>query len=511
VFTLGATLYFLTTGRPPFTGWLPNGPIVPPHELAPGLPPAFSAVCLRCLEADPDRRFPDMRALGAALAPFVSGASLPPTTIVYQPPGARGWGWRRGAAALLVGSLALVGASGHVPSGARAPEEAAAVPDQGPDWSVVRGKARELRRAYLGDILAQRTNRGWLPSNLSHDAEHVEVYAHVQALYACLTCPELSPEERSRCVASLFLPFRAGGEVARLHTLGKGPARRTVGWGSRQKSAYTMAEPLAWAASALAVAYRGEPPGARRDALAGAHRRTVAMLRHYRTAGVPGAWNMYVDQKGPGRFSVYSTAMVLQALLEARAAGLPWLVDGKDERDRLLGEIVRFLLSQFRNGPGEVGWRGRLDGQPCEADDGLSLNVYHLLLRAEREGATHADLSAVAAAAAAHVNRCCARSAGHPDHRCELSTPLYRVREWTASTTLLPEEKTTFLWHPHAVLTAVELAHREGRAEGMRQALGHLVVGLGDSRLSQSRGQKWVFQFAEELMSLSAVEGARAR
>ena len=39
-----------------------------PLELKPGLPPDVVAIVLRCLEKEPEDRFPDVRALEAALA-----------------------------------------------------------------------------------------------------------------------------------------------------------------------------------------------------------------------------------------------------------------------------------------------------------------------------------------------------------------------------------------------------------------------------------------------------------
>src|SRR5262245_24855764 len=60
---LGAILYFLLTGRPPFGG---GGLIVlyrameevphPPSQLNPRVPKGLEAICLKCLEKDPDRR-----------------------------------------------------------------------------------------------------------------------------------------------------------------------------------------------------------------------------------------------------------------------------------------------------------------------------------------------------------------------------------------------------------------------------------------------------------------------
>src|SRR6185295_16740613 len=77
VFSLGALLYHLLTGTPPFPGRaavevferISQGP-PSPLALRPELPPGIEAVTSRCLRKDREQRFPDVAALAAALAPF---------------------------------------------------------------------------------------------------------------------------------------------------------------------------------------------------------------------------------------------------------------------------------------------------------------------------------------------------------------------------------------------------------------------------------------------------------
>jgi len=76
IYGVGALAYFLLTGRPPFVR--PNLKAVlaaqlheevePPSRLRPGLPADLEGILLTCLIKDPDRRFPNVEALGAALA-----------------------------------------------------------------------------------------------------------------------------------------------------------------------------------------------------------------------------------------------------------------------------------------------------------------------------------------------------------------------------------------------------------------------------------------------------------
>jgi serine/threonine-protein kinase len=76
LYSLGGVAYFLLVGHPPFVRenalqmLLAHAcdPITPPSELRPEVPADVQEVVLRCLEKDPDRRYPDAHALAAALA-----------------------------------------------------------------------------------------------------------------------------------------------------------------------------------------------------------------------------------------------------------------------------------------------------------------------------------------------------------------------------------------------------------------------------------------------------------
>ncbi|MEK6239286.1 MAG: serine/threonine protein kinase, partial [Planctomycetales bacterium] len=76
VYALGATAYFLLTGRPPFQANNAVGviiahacdPVVPPSEHCPDVPADLEQVVLQCLEKKPDDRYPDAVALKKALS-----------------------------------------------------------------------------------------------------------------------------------------------------------------------------------------------------------------------------------------------------------------------------------------------------------------------------------------------------------------------------------------------------------------------------------------------------------
>jgi eukaryotic-like serine/threonine-protein kinase len=76
IYSLGGVAYYLLTGQPPFVRENAlqmllahaHEPVVPPIDLNPAVPSDLQAVVLRCLEKDPERRYPDAAALERALA-----------------------------------------------------------------------------------------------------------------------------------------------------------------------------------------------------------------------------------------------------------------------------------------------------------------------------------------------------------------------------------------------------------------------------------------------------------
>jgi tetratricopeptide (TPR) repeat protein len=115
VYALGALLYQLLTGRPPFRGEMPLETLrqvlyeepVPPSRLHPKLARDLETVCLTCLHKDPSKRYPSVQALAEDLRRF--GAGEP---IVARPAGVvelgLKWVRRRPTAAALAGVAVLV-------------------------------------------------------------------------------------------------------------------------------------------------------------------------------------------------------------------------------------------------------------------------------------------------------------------------------------------------------------------------------------------------------------------
>ena len=117
IYALGALLYEMLTGRPPFRGetaaeterQVIHDEPVSPSRLNTKVPRDLETICLKCLSKEPQRRYASAAALADDLRRFGEGRPIQARPVGW---GERSWRWCRRnptAAALLVTALALVG------------------------------------------------------------------------------------------------------------------------------------------------------------------------------------------------------------------------------------------------------------------------------------------------------------------------------------------------------------------------------------------------------------------
>jgi WD40 repeat protein len=115
VYALGAILYELVTGRPPFRGATVFETIeqvkatepVPPSRLVPKLPRDIETIALQCLQKEPARRYPSAAALADDLRRFLDGLPIVARPAPFWERGIK-WAKRRPAIAALVVAVHLL-------------------------------------------------------------------------------------------------------------------------------------------------------------------------------------------------------------------------------------------------------------------------------------------------------------------------------------------------------------------------------------------------------------------
>ncbi|HYP00012.1 MAG TPA: hypothetical protein VER76_07465, partial [Pyrinomonadaceae bacterium] len=366
----------------------------------------------------------------------------------------------------------------------------------------IQSAASRSRRQLFETLSANRSPDNWIKATLKPGGKlNIETWSHSQALFAMFRIPEATNEELRGLLPCLEAPFAPGVAVE------KGGVK--YGWISHNNDTDTLAEPALWTIAALAAALSrpGLLDAAERERLLArlSYAQEVARLYRPRESG---GWNMFPRQRDADDANPYTTTLALLTLLELRHAGLGW-EGSAGRRDEMLEKAAQWLADNYDTTTTPPGWHGTGEGA-YETFDGLTLQIYSLLLRAEAETGYQVPPH-ILAEIPRHLARINERDFNFPIGRAEFSAICvdHENREYTG------KEGVGFLWHPWAMDCAVRWLRwaeqnsvaPEDRVR-VRRALGYMVVDMGQEAVRRASSE-WTFIPAETLYGFTAVAAQR--
>jgi tetratricopeptide (TPR) repeat protein/predicted Ser/Thr protein kinase len=224
VYALGAILYELLTGRPPFRAATPLDTMwqvvhddpVPVRRLQPKVPKDLETICLKCLEKEPTKRYPTAESLAEDLQRFRAGQAIAARPVGVLRPATQ-WARRRPvAAATLVGGplLGLALLIGAMLYSARAAQKQAVARAETRDLLTLGQEAaasQDWKRAEtLLDQALQKVEAEPALAEMRQEAEAVR--SPVRARLKALDTYQRFSQDRD---AALLHATLAGGEDAR--------------------------------------------------------------------------------------------------------------------------------------------------------------------------------------------------------------------------------------------------------------------------------------------------------
>ncbi|PYO64034.1 MAG: hypothetical protein DMD28_00195 [Gemmatimonadetes bacterium] len=372
----------------------------------------------------------------------------------------------------------------------------------------------ESTRIHLLRILEDRLMDGWFqPSILKNPTPDQESWIQPQVLAALWRAPETSASLRARSHEAFEKLYQARVDPG---------SESYFGWRTYSNSRHTSAEPALWTVAALSllVAYSDRATGASFHPMLEYAQRVASTYRPVGNGAEQGAWNMFRNQTDPRIHSTYSATLALLALLEARASNLGWYdrpsmsaEQADQRRDELLRLTTEWLNDQFVDNRDTVGWRASTIEGDSVIHDGLTLQIYAELLRAEDEAKITVPpriLTRIPGHLAALANR-------PGDFRIDTQTRWTGI--WLTNYEGVPVVSNVyelkFLWHPWGIEATTRWLSRARQRNdaswreiaAVTRARDHLVVDLAQDAIADATDPKTGFTFipAEMLYALSSI------
>jgi hypothetical protein len=360
--------------------------------------------------------------------------------------------------------------------------------------AAIRAAAADQRRQLATSLLALQTPDGLFAFRMSGTREG-DSWTSAQLLATLACTPEIDRTVASKMMAAFDTLFRAyvvkddRGIVGFLFERGHPPHGVVALW---------MVSALARTLTRPTLFDEGE-----RQHLLGLYRIAVASADQLAPLQ-DGGWNMYPSQDDPAAHNAYSTALALRALLDVRAAGLPWTQ--LRTVDQMILRASAWLTANFSDTGLVAGWPGApANVVEIEAHvlDGLSLQTFSTLLRAEAEAGVVLPVGLVDLM----TSRLIGAGERAPDFPTDASDFPIRVAG------KFEKEGIHFTWSPWTLEASIhwlERAERTGAApakiQAVRRTVSRIVTGHDRDFFRYALGkERYTYEATELLLALSRL------
>jgi hypothetical protein len=356
--------------------------------------------------------------------------------------------------------------------------------------------AANLRGPLVEKLVSELQSGHWKSQQLRRSRDgSIDVWTSAQAISALLKAPNLAEPETIECMKFL--------EQAFSHDMLIETNGNHYGWIPAHAS-FTQVEPAFWMISAVSI-------GLGKSSLLTAETRKNWLVRLQYTQSITsqyyggsGDWYSVCGTQRPSSPSTYASTLALLALLEAHSNGLPW--EGSNQRrDDLLQATHAWLVANFHAECQPPGWFATPKSAIKDSIDGLTLQIFSLLLRAEKEVGIPLP-ETMRQALVSYLLSLESRPIVYPNVTIR---PAVEFRDYLDQ----PHSEVIairFLWRPWAVYTAsqwLDSPHSEQYASEVkvqiRRVLGNLLQNQADEKTNTLKWSTYVI--AENLYCLSLV------